>query len=49
MAYPTYEVQLRKVQEAFGADAQLIRTEEGLFEVRVLFDGYEQEDDESNQ
>ena len=46
MAYPTYEVQLRKIQEAFGADAQLIRTEEGLFEVRVLFDGYAEEQEQ---
>ena len=44
--YPKYEVQLRKVQEAFGSDAELVRTEEGLFEVRILFDGYEDEDGE---
>lgn len=48
MAFPTYEEQYSKLIKTFNPEeVEIIRTEEGLFEVRVLFDGYA--DDEGDE
>jgi len=48
MAFPTYDEQYLKLIKTFNPEEfEIIRTEEGLFEVRVLFDGYA--DDEGDE
>jgi|SaaInlV_120m_DNA_3_1039746.scaffolds.fasta_scaffold06308_4 hypothetical protein len=38
--FPSYEDQVKKFREAFNPDeAMIIRVEDGILEIRVLFDG----------
>ena len=44
--FPTYEEQIKKFREYFGTDeAMVIRVEDGILEIRVLFDGYDDDKD----
>lgn len=42
--FPTYEQQIEKLRKTFNSDEMMvIRVDEGIFEVRVLFDGYDED------
>jgi hypothetical protein len=45
--FPTYEQQVEKFHKAFTPEeAAIVRVDEGIMEIRVLFDGYDEQEEQ---